>query len=43
MENDYLVNIYQIYCETLCAQQYSANVGVYYDIVDPIVRYTKKF
>ena len=27
---------------TLYAQQYSANFGVYYDIVDPIVRSTKK-
>ena len=26
----------------LYAQQYSANFGVYYDIVDPIVRSTKK-
>ena len=42
MENDYLVNIYKIYCETLYAQQYSANVGVYYDIVDLTVRSTKK-
>ena len=28
--------------ETLYAQQYSANLGVYYNIVDPIVRSTKK-
>ena len=29
-------------CETLYAQQYSTNFGVYYDIVDPTVRSTKK-
>ena len=29
-------------CETLYAQQYSANFGVYYDIVDPLVKSTKK-
>ena len=28
--------------ETLYAQQYSANFGVYYDIIYPTVRYTKK-
>ena len=28
--------------ETLYAQQYSANFGVYYDIVTPIVRSTKR-
>ena len=28
--------------ETLYAQQYSTNFGVYYDIVDPTVRSTKK-
>ena len=28
--------------ETLYAQQYSPAFGVYYDIVDPIVRFTKK-
>ena len=28
--------------ETLHAQQYSAYFGVYYDIVDPAVRSTKK-
>ena len=27
--------------DTLYAQQYSANFGVYYDIVDPIVKSTK--
>ena len=27
---------------TLHAQQYSTNCGVYYDIVDPTVRSTKK-
>ena len=30
-------------CETLYAQPYSADFGVYYDIVDPIVRSTKNF
>ena len=30
------------FIETLYAQQYSTNVGVYYDIVDPKVRFTKK-
>ena len=29
--------------ETLYAQRYSANFGVYYDIVDPPVRSTKNF
>ena len=29
-------------CKTLYAQQYSANFDVYYDIVDPTVRSTKK-
>ena len=29
--------------DTLYAQQYSANFGVYYDIVDPIVKSTKNF
>ena len=29
--------------ETLYAQQYSINFGVYYDIVDPTVRSTKNF
>ena len=29
-------------CETLYAQQYSTNCGVYYDIVDPTIRSTKK-
>ena len=28
--------------ETFYAQQYSTNLGVYYDIVDPTVRSTKK-
>ena len=28
--------------ETLCAQQYSTGFGVYYDIVDPTVKSTKK-
>ena len=26
---------------SLYAQQYSTNFGVYYDAVDPIIRYTK--
>ena len=29
--------------QTFDAQQYSADFGVYYDIVDPIVSSTKKF
>ena len=35
-------NCIELY-ETLYAQRYSSNFGVYYDIVDPTVRSTKNF